>query len=331
VSTAVRRLLAGEAHAPVTLDAAGVTSLVEGAQAAGAHVAELRGPTSKALLLTAIGEGLRYPDWWGRNWDALAELLTFPEAESTDGAGGPAVPDVIAWHDPALLAEADPAAWEAALGILGEAITARLGRGAAPLVVAFAGDLPVEIRDSAHDSGGGHRQSAGSAAEALAAASAVPGVPPSIRRIGRVHHVAVVVRDMAAALRFWRDILGLAPGPVVPIPSDRVNIAFLPVGEVKIELVEPVDETTGVARFLASRGEGFHHVCFEVADIHAALTRLALDGIELIDSAPRAGAEGPVAFLHPRSCHGVLVELIEREGGPAWAAFYPAGFRAPGT
>ena len=147
--------------------------------------------------------------------------------------------------------------------------------------------------------------------------------------VGRVHHVAVVVREMSAALGFYRDILGLAPGPVVAIPQDRVNIAFLPVGETRIELVEPTDDTTGVARFLEARGQGFHHVCFEVADIAATLTRLAVDGVELIDTAPRPGAEGPVAFLHPRSCHGVLVELIEAPGGPAWAALYSAGFRAP--
>ena len=154
-------------------------------------------------------------------------------------------------------------------------------------------------------------------------------VPAHIRSVGRVHHVAVVVRSMDDALGFYRDTLGLAPGPVVAIPPDRVRIAFLPVGEVKIELVEPTDDTTGVARFLASRGEGFHHVCFEVPDISAALTRLGLDGVELIDTAPRPGAEGPVAFLHPRSCHGVLVELIEAPGGPAWASLYPEGFRAP--
>ena len=157
------------------------------------------------------------------------------------------------------------------------------------------------------------------------------GLPPTIHRVGRIHHVAVVVREMNAALGFYRDILGLAPGPVVPIPADRVNIAFLPVGEVRIELVEPTDTTTGVARFLTTRGEGFHHVCFVVADISATLTRLAVDGVELIDTAPRAGAEGPVAFLHPQSCHGVLVELIEAPGGPAWTALYGAGFRAPGA
>ena len=146
------------------------------------------------------------------------------------------------------------------------------------------------------------------------------GVPETVARIGRIHHIAVVVADMETALRFYRDMLGLELGTVMPIPADRVTIAFLEVAGVKVELVEPNDETTGVARFLASRGEGFHHVCFEVANLAEALLRLEIDGVELIDTSPRRGAEGPVAFLHPRSCHGVLVELIEAPGGPAWAA-----------
>ena len=137
---------------------------------------------------------------------------------------------------------------------------------------------------------------------------------------GRIHHVAIVVRSIEAALPLFRDLVGLPLETVTDIPSDRVRIAFLGVGESKIELVEPTDGTTGVARYLASRGEGFHHVCFEVANLAEELTRLAIDGVELIDSAPRHGAEGPVAFLHPRSCHGVLVELIEAPGGPAWTA-----------
>jgi methylmalonyl-CoA epimerase len=150
--------------------------------------------------------------------------------------------------------------------------------------------------------------------------AAAANVPDHVRRLGRVHHVAVVVRDLGASLGFWRDILGLSVERVLPIESDRVTIAFLPVGESRVELVMPSDDTTGVARFLAARGEGFHHVCFEVPNISEALMRLELDGIELIDSAARKGAEGPVAFLHPRSCQGVLVELIEAPGGPAWAA-----------
>jgi len=145
-------------------------------------------------------------------------------------------------------------------------------------------------------------------------------VPAQIRSLGRVHHVAIIVRDIEHSLGFWRDMLGLPVELVLPIEQDRVTIAFLPVGESKVELVQPTDDTTGVARFLASKGEGFHHVCFEVGNLAETLIRLELDGLELIDSAPRRGAEGPVAFIHPRSCHGVLVELIEAPGGPAWSA-----------
>jgi methylmalonyl-CoA epimerase len=137
----------------------------------------------------------------------------------------------------------------------------------------------------------------------------------------------VIVRDLEAALGFYRDRLGLTVELVLPIDSDGVTIAFLAVGESKIELVMPTDESTGVARFLASRGEGFHHVCLEVADVDAELRRLAEEGIELIDQAARKGAEGPVAFIHPRSCHGVLVELIEATGGPAWARLGYEGAR----
>jgi methylmalonyl-CoA epimerase len=137
---------------------------------------------------------------------------------------------------------------------------------------------------------------------------------------GRIHHVAVVVRDLDVALGFYRDRLRLQVDLVLPIDSDGVRIAFLPVGESKIELVEPTDESTGVARFLDNQGEGFHHLCLEVSDINAELARLAAEGVELIDAAARPGAEGPVAFIHPRSCHGVLVELIEAPGGPAWSA-----------
>ncbi len=152
----------------------------------------------------------------------------------------------------------------------------------------------------------------------------VDGLPAHIRQLGKVHHVAVIVRSIDESLGFWRDMLGLPVDLVLPIEHDRVTIAFLPVGESKLELVQPDDETTGVARFLASKGEGFHHVCFEVDNIAESLMRLEMDGIELIDTVARKGAEGPVAFLHPRACHGVLVELIEKPGGPAWAALgYP--------
>jgi methylmalonyl-CoA epimerase len=136
--------------------------------------------------------------------------------------------------------------------------------------------------------------------------------------IGKIHHVAVIVRNIDEALGLYRDRLGLEVEAVMDMEYDHVIIGFLPVGDVKIELVAPTDGTTGSARFLESKGEGFHHVCFEVPDIQAALDRLAAEGLTLIDKEARKGGEGPVAFIHPKSCHGVLVELIEAPGGPAW-------------
>ena len=152
-------------------------------------------------------------------------------------------------------------------------------------------------------------------------------VPPAIRRLGKVHHVALVVESIEDALGLWQTMLGLELESIMDIATDRVRIAFLAVGESKVELVQPTDDMTGVARFLASKGEGFHHVCFEVGNLAETLIRLELDGLELIDTVPRRGAEGPVAFIHPRSCHGVLVELIEAPGGPAWTSL---GFGAGG-
>jgi methylmalonyl-CoA epimerase len=146
-------------------------------------------------------------------------------------------------------------------------------------------------------------------------------LPAVVRDIGKVHHVALIVRSIEDALELWRDALHLELETVMDIPTDHVRIAFLGVGESKVELVEPTDTTTGVARFLESKGEGFHHVCFEVPNLAETLLRLEIDGLELIDTSPRRGAEGPVAFIHPRSCHGVLVELIEAPGGPAWMLF----------
>ena len=145
-------------------------------------------------------------------------------------------------------------------------------------------------------------------------------VPPSIRRLGKVHHVALIVRSIEDALGLWRDMLGLELETIMDIASDKVRIAFLAIGESKIELVQPTDDSTGVARFLATKGEGFHHVCFEVANLAETLLKLEIAGLELIDTSPRRGAEGPVAFIHPRACHGVLVELIEAPGGPAWGS-----------
>src|SRR4029079_16463376 len=103
-----------------------------------------------------------------------------------------------------------------------------------------------------------------------------PPGPETVRRLGKVHHVALIVSSIQDSLALWRDALGLELETVMDIPYDRVRIAFLGVGESKIELVEPTDDTTGVARFLASNGEGLHHVCFEVPNLAEALLHLEI-------------------------------------------------------
>ena len=137
-------------------------------------------------------------------------------------------------------------------------------------------------------------------------------LPPAVREIGKIHHVALIVRSIDDALGLWRDTLHLELETVMDIESDRVRIAFLGVGESKVELVEPTDDTTGVARFLASTGEGFHHVAFEVEDLGGTLEKLKRNGVELIDEEPKRGAGGTkVAFVHPKGAFGVLTELVE--------------------
>ena len=137
--------------------------------------------------------------------------------------------------------------------------------------------------------------------------------------IGPIDHVAVVVEDIDAALPRYRELLGLAPDTEVQtITAQAVRLCFLPTGPkpaARIELIEPTDTESGVARFLASRGEGLHHVCFGTTDLAAELARLENAGAELVDRVPRPGAEGSVVFVHPRTLSGVLWELLET-GGP---------------
>ncbi len=128
----------------------------------------------------------------------------------------------------------------------------------------------------------------------------------------RVDHIAIAVRDLESALAFFRDRLGLEVEQVATVERDRVRVAFLPVGETCLELLEPLGDDGPVARFLERRGEGLHHICLEVDDISAALGELGAVGVELIDREPRPGAEGLVAFIHPRSSRGVLLELVQK-------------------
>ncbi|MBI4772049.1 MAG: methylmalonyl-CoA epimerase [Chloroflexi bacterium] len=130
--------------------------------------------------------------------------------------------------------------------------------------------------------------------------------------IKRINHIAVVVDDIEAALNFWRDGLGLGLSHVEDVPDQQSVVAFLPTGESEVELVKPTSETSGVARYLLRRGPGMHHICFEVDDINAALERLRAQGVRLINERPTIGTGGKkIAFIHPESTHGVLVELYE--------------------
>ncbi len=127
-----------------------------------------------------------------------------------------------------------------------------------------------------------------------------------------VDHVAVVVPDIEAALQFWRDGLGLPVDRVEEIPSQQASVAFLPAGESEIELVRPTAADSGTGRFLAKRGPGVHHICFRVNDLTEMLAHLKSMGIRLINEQPVPGADGKrLAFIHPESASGVLVELYE--------------------
>ena len=125
-----------------------------------------------------------------------------------------------------------------------------------------------------------------------------------------VAHIGIAVSSIRDALPFYRDILGLAPGR--PESADGATIVSLHVGDVDVELLEPADPSSPVAKFLAKRGPGIHHISYRVADLDAALARCRAAGYQLIDETPRRGAGGRrIAFLHPKSTNGILLELTD--------------------
>ena len=131
---------------------------------------------------------------------------------------------------------------------------------------------------------------------------------------GELHHVAVAVPTLSETIPFYRDVLGYRVDEPRVIADQRVRVAFATRDGSRVELLEPTDTESGVARFVAERGRPtLHHLCFVVDDLASTLVRLASEGVELVDHAPRRGVEGLVAFLHPRAANGVLVELIDRE------------------
>ena len=134
--------------------------------------------------------------------------------------------------------------------------------------------------------------------------------------ITRIHHVGVVVKDLPSALGFWRDTLDLPVLHSAEVPDQGVLAALLACGTSEVELLVPTTPDTGIARFLASRGEGLHHVCVESDDVARDVRRFIDAGVDMIDEKPRQGLAGEVAFVHPRACGGLLVELAT-PGAPA--------------
>ena len=127
----------------------------------------------------------------------------------------------------------------------------------------------------------------------------------------RINHVAIVVKDLDGALKLFGELFGLRAEKIEDVPEQGVRAALVPVGDTEIEFITPINPDTGVARFLESRGEGVHHICFEVEDVDEALSELESKGVNLIDKKGRKGLAGKVGFIHPKSTKGVLIELAQ--------------------
>lgn len=131
-------------------------------------------------------------------------------------------------------------------------------------------------------------------------------------KIKAIHHVAVVVDDMQKSLSFWRDALGIELHELREVPAENSQVAFLPLSGSEVELVLPTTDDSGIAKYLAKRGPGMHHLCLEVDDIAAMLSQLRAKNIRLINEEPRTASDGKkYAFIHPESTGGVLVELYQ--------------------
>lgn len=131
-------------------------------------------------------------------------------------------------------------------------------------------------------------------------------------KVKRIDHIGIVVPEIESALPFWRDAMGIELTHIEDVPEQKSKVAFLPVSGSEVELVQPTSDDSGVARFLQKRGAGMHHLCLEVDDIEAYLSSLKDKGIRLINETPLSGSGGKkMAFIHPESTGGVLVELYQ--------------------
>lgn len=131
-------------------------------------------------------------------------------------------------------------------------------------------------------------------------------------QIKQINHVAIVVEDIDESLAFWRDTLGIKMHELRDVPAEKSKVAFLPVAGSELELVQPTSDDSGIAKYLAKRGQGMHHVCLEVDDIDGMLEMLKAKGVRLINEQPKTASDGKrYAFIHPESSSGVLVELYQ--------------------
>ena len=128
-----------------------------------------------------------------------------------------------------------------------------------------------------------------------------------------INHVCMAVADIEETINFYVLTFGINTPEVVNIKDQSVKAALVEVGSSQLEFIQPTDSESGVARFIKTRGDGVHHICFEVDNLDETLVRLEMSGINLIDKRPRKGLSGMIAFLHPRSTRGVLIELVDRD------------------
>jgi len=129
----------------------------------------------------------------------------------------------------------------------------------------------------------------------------------------RVSHIGIAVKSIEERLKIWRDVFGLQLERIEEVPEQKVKVAVLPLKDVNIELIEPLSEDSTISRFIEKRGEGLHHICFEVDNVEKMLAEMKIANMKLIDEVPRVGAGGKkIVFIHPRDIGGVLIELSEK-------------------
>lgn len=132
----------------------------------------------------------------------------------------------------------------------------------------------------------------------------------------KIDHLGIATKGIDEALKFWQNALGLEQTHAETVEDQKVRVAMLPLGETRVELLEPTSDDSPISKFLEKRGGGIHHIAVEVEDIEKSLTKLKAEGMRLIDETPRIGAEGClIAFVHPASSGGVLLELVQKNSG----------------